>query len=165
MPTQALIDAVNHVLKIKKREGKTTKHDVALMVHGRIERLGGPTRFGIGAGALRMALMHLIEAAVTQAMKRPLSDHAVRYVLPADTPAEFLAALRKVPEWIAIGEGPDAEWVPSLQATPEHWKANAEMKRKKAWQTEIKADVSEEIWRFLMAHKFASLEECFTKGV
>lgn len=160
-----LANAVQHVLNLKLREGKTTKHDVTLLVHGRIEKLGGPTKFGIGAAALRMALFHIIETEVSRQMKRQLTEHEYRFRLPADTPMEFIAALRKVPWWIAISEGTDAIWIPSLQATPQHWMQNAALKRKKAHQTEVKADVSAEIARFLMSHKFGCLAEALTKGV
>lgn len=163
--TTKLAEAVEHVLKIKAREGKTTKQDAVRMVHGRIEKLGGPTKFGIGAAALRMALLHIINVEVTRQMRQQLTEHEYRFVLPADTPMEFIAALSKVPRWIATSEGTEAIWVPSLQASPENWQQNARLKRKKAQQTMIKADVSEEIALFLIRYKFSSLAEAMSKGV
>lgn len=162
---QQLIDAVQHVLKIKAKEGKTTKHDVTIMVHGRIEKAGGPTKFGIGAAALRMALLHVIDTEVARQLKSTLTDHEYKFVLPASTPMEMVAALGKTPRWIAISDGSEAIWKFSLQASPEDWMANATLKLKKAQQTRDKASESEEIALFLRMNKFACLAEAITKGV
>ncbi len=161
---QALINAVAHVLGIKAREGRTTKHDVTLMVHGRIERLGGPTRFGIGAAALRMALLHVIETEVGRQLKQTLTEHEYMHRLPAATPMEIIAALGRCPRWIAISEGTDAIWKFALTASPEDWLANARLKHKKALQTRDRALESEEIADFLRTHRFSCLAEALTKG-
>ena len=159
-----LIDAVEHVLKLKAKEGKTTKHDVVLMVHGKIEKAGGPSKFGIGLAALRMALLHVIETEVGRQLKTTMTEHEFRFVLPAATPMEVIAALGKTPRWIAISDGIDAIWKFALTATPGDWLANASLKYKKAQQTRDKARESEEIARFLQMHKFACLAEALTKG-
>jgi hypothetical protein len=162
---QLLIDAVHHVLSIKAREGKTTKHDATLMVHGKIEKAGGPTKFGIGAAALRMALLHVIETEVARQLKQMLTEHEYLHRLPAGTPMEIIAALGKTPRWIAVSEGTDAQWVFALMASPEQWMANAQLKYKKAAQTKDRARESEEISLFLKAHRFASLAEAMSLGV
>jgi len=162
---QLLIDAVHHVLKLKAKEGKTTKHDVIRMVHGRIEKAGGPTKFGIGAATLRIALMHVIETEVARQLKSTLTDHEYKFVLPANTPMEMVAALGRTPRWIAVSDGSEALWKFSLQASPEDWMANATLKLKKAQQTRDKASQSEEIALFLRMNKFTCLAEAITKGV
>lgn len=161
----SLIQAVRYVLNTKAKGGKTTKREATILVMKRIENAGGPTKFGIGAGAMRMALTFLIDGEVTRQLKMGLTDHEHRFVLPAGTPQEIIAAVGKVPRWIAISDGTDANWVFSLQATPEHWTQNAALKEKKAQQTQRKANVSIDIARFLMMHRFSSLNDALLKGV
>src|SRR5262245_12791075 len=156
---QLLVTAVRSVLSMKAREGKTTKKDATLAVLGKIDKAGGPTKFGIGAAAMRMALSHIVATEVTRQLKMGLTDHETKYVLPADTPREIIAALGKVPRWIAINDGSEAVWVPALQATPIHWMDNSALKEKKAQQTHVKANISTDIARFLMTNDFGSLEE------
>lgn len=165
MTTELLARAVYSVLKTKARDGKTTKREARQAVIGRIDRAGGPTKFGIGAAALRMALVHLVDTELTRQMKMGLTNHETAYVLPASTPTEVIAAIGKIPRWIAINEGPDAIWVPALQATPLQWMDNSALKEKKAQQTQAKADMSTDIARFLISNRFESLEEAMTKGV
>ena len=161
----SVVRAVQSVLQTRARAGSTTKQEAVIMVLGRIEASGGPTRFGIGAAAMRMALAHLIEGEVTRQLKQGLTEHEYRHVLPASTPMEIVAALGKVPRWLAVSDGSEALWVPSLQASPQNWFDNAELKEKKARQTQRKADVSLDIGRFLSMHGFDSLEEAMSAGV
>lgn len=165
MASELLISAVRSVLRTKAREGKTTKRDATLAVLGKIDKAGGPTKFGIGAAAMRMALSHLVDMEVTRQLKMGLTDHEYKFVLPADTPMEVISALGRVPRWIAINDGSDAEWIPALQATPTNWLENSQLKEKKAQQTQAKANTSTDIARFLMMHKFTSLNEALSKGV
>jgi hypothetical protein len=159
-----LVNAVRSVLMTKARDGKTTKKDATLLVMKRIENMGGPTKFGIGAAAMRMALNYLIEGEITRQLKMGLTEHEYKFVMPASTPMEIVAALGKVPRWIAIGDGSEAQWVPTLQASPEDWLLNSELKEKKAQQTQAKANVSLDIARFLAMNKFKSLQEALHKG-
>jgi hypothetical protein len=161
---ELLVAAVRAVLKMKAREGKTTKKDATRAVLGKIDKAGGPTKFGIGAAAMRMALSHIVDTEVTRQLKMGLTDHEAKFVLPASTPTDIIAALGKVPRWIAINDGSEAIWRPSLQASPDDWLLNSELKEKKARQTETKANVSMDIARFLMANKFSSLSEAISKG-
>jgi hypothetical protein len=161
---ELLITAVRSVLRMKAREGKTTKRDATLAVLGKIDKAGGPTKFGIGAAAMRMALTHIVDIEVTRQLKLGLTDHEYKFVLPAETPMEIIAALGKVPRWIAISDGSEAIWVPALQATAVNWMENSALKEKKAQQTQIKANMSTDIARFLMMNNFSSLEEAITKG-
>src|SRR5262245_22791620 len=101
---ELLVAAVPSVLSMKAREGKTTKRDATLLVLGKIDKAGGPTKFGIGAAAMRVALTHIVDIEVTRQLKIGLTDHETKYVLPADTPAEIITALRRVPRWIAISD-------------------------------------------------------------
>lgn len=159
-----LIQAVRSVLQTKARDGKTTKKQAMLMVMGKIERAGGPTRFGIGAAAMRIALQYMIEAEVTRQFKMGLSEHEAKFMMPASTPSEIVAALGRVPRWLAVSDGSEANWVFALQATPEDWMMNASLKEKKAEQTQRKANVSMDIARFLAMHSFRSLQEALSKG-
>lgn len=154
-------EAVRSVLKMKAREGQTTKGDATLLAWKKIELAGGPTPFGIGRAAMRMACLHIIETEVTRQLKSGLSDHETTFVLPPTTPAEIREALGKIPRWIAIEEGPDALWINSLTARCEHWAANALMKEKKAKQTEKRANMSMDIARYLTMGGFNSLKEAF----
>jgi hypothetical protein len=160
-----VVNAVRAVLKRKERDGKTTKNDAVIEVLGKIDKMGGPTKYGIGTAMMMMAVRHIIETEVSRQFKGVLTEHEYLHVLPAGTPMEFIAALRKVPRWIAIDEGADAEWRFALRASANDWRKNATMKGKKARQTQAKADESEEIALFLIKHKFANLEEALTKGV
>ena len=160
-----LVEAVHHVLHKKARNGQTTKREATLDVLGRIEKAGGPTKFGIGAAAMRMALSYLVENEITRQLKFGLTEHEFKHVLPASTPTEVIAALGKTPRWIAINDGSEAIWQFSLMASAEHWFQNAALKEKKAHQTQAKADVSSEIARFLVMNKFNSLAEALHKGV
>src|SRR5262245_30382439 len=162
---QLLVTAVRQVLNIKAREGKTTKKDATLLVMGKIEKAGGPTKFGIGAAAMRMALVHIIDTEITRQFKMGLTDHEQKYVLPASTPAEIIAQLGTVSRWISVSDGSEATWVPALQASPTDWMDNAVLKEKKALQTQRKANASVDIARFLITNDFASLEEAMSKGV
>jgi hypothetical protein len=158
MPTPGLlINAVRSVLRTQARAGRTTKNDATIMVMRRIENAGGPTRFGLGAAAMRMALAHLVGSEVTRQFKSGLSEHAVRFVLPQTTPVEIIEALGKIPAWIAIEEGEGALWIYALRATPDDWRANANIKEKKAQQTTRKANESIDIARYLLMNGFGSL--------
>ena len=159
-----LMNAVRSVLKVQARVGQTTKNTATIMVMKRIDRAGGPTAFGIGAAAMRMALSYLIATEVTRQFKSGLSDHAVRFVLPPTTPAEIIEALGKVPAWIAIEEGEGALWVYALKATPANWHANADIKEKKSKETAKKANASVDIARYLAMNGFSSLQDAITSS-
>jgi hypothetical protein len=165
MAPDTLIQAVRSVLNTKARDGQTTKRTATLMVMKKIEAAGGPTKFGIGAAAMRMALHSIIETEVTRQMKMPLTEHEYEFRLSRETPKEIVAALGRVPRWLAISDGSDANWVFSLQATPDDWMKNAALKEKKAAQTQRKADEALDIARYLTMHRFGSLSEALMKGV
>ena len=159
-PNQKLTDAVRYVLKTKARVGQTTKTDATQLVVRRIQDTGGPTKYGIGVAALRMALNHIVQVEVTRQFKAGLSDHATTYLLPKNGHAdEFAKYLGKLPAWIAVEEGPHAIWVNSLKARPEHWMANALLKEKKAQQTIDRANISTDIAHYLRRYNLKSLED------
>jgi hypothetical protein len=162
MPTPDLIiKSVAAALKVKARAGKTTKREVVGLVMRKLET--APGKFS--HATMMMALQALIDGEVSRQFKMGLTEHEARFRMPAATPSEIVAALGKIPRWTAISDGTDAVWVPSLQATPEHWFANASLKEKKAMQTQAKANASVDIGRFLAMNKFASLAEAMAKGV
>ncbi len=159
-----LTEAVRSVLKTKARVGQTTKQEATVLVMTKIDKAGGPTKYGIGAAAMRMALSHIIQVEVSRQLKTPLSDHASTYVLPKSEPVEILKKLGSVPEWIAVEEGKDALWMFSLKARIPHWIANAELKHRKGQQTIAKGNVSLEIAMYLEANKFRSLGDVIGGG-
>ena len=156
---------VRDVLRTRLKHGTTTKQATTLEAWKKIERTGGPSKYGIGAAALTMAMQRIIEVEVTRQLKMPLTDHEKEFVLPATARAELKDIVNKVPRWIAIEDGREALWMSTLKARPEHWRANGALKEKKAEQTEAKADVSNEVAMFLALNGFASLEEAMRKGV
>lgn len=156
-----LTEAVRSVLRTKARAGQTTKKEATILVLKRIESMGGPTKFGIGSAAMRMALAQMVSTEVGRQFHIPLSDHAKEYIIPKTAPAEIIASFGKLPSWIAIEEGTDAIWMDALKARSEHWSANAALKEKKAKQTIAKANASMDIARFLASHGFKSLEDIF----
>jgi hypothetical protein len=151
--------AVQAILKTKAKAGQTTKSDTALQVWKKIEKTGGPTKYGIGSAAMTMAMMHIIEVEVTRAFKLPLTNHDIEFRLPPSVRADVKAIMQKVPRWIAIDEGKDAIWISTLKATSQHWLMNGQMKEKKAIQTEQKANISIEVGLFLDKNGFENLEE------
>lgn len=159
--TGQLTEAVRSVLRTEARKGQTTKNSATILVLKRIEQAGGPTKFGIGAAAMRMALAHIVGVEITRQFKMPMSDHAVEFILPKTAPADIVAAFGKIPEWIAIEDGCDALWMYALKARAEHWGANAALKEKKAAQTIAKANISLDMQRLLTGYGFKSLEEMF----
>jgi rhodanese-related sulfurtransferase len=159
-----LTEAVRSVLKTKARQGQTTKSDTTMLVLKRIDNAGGPTKYGIGAAAMRMALSHIVSTEVMRQFKQGLSEHAKEFVLPPAAPAELRQTLGKIPSWIAIEEGHDALWMFALKASRQHWEANARLKEKKAKQTIDRANVSMDVARFLSAHGFRSLEDLLGGG-
>lgn len=156
-----LAEAVRSVLKTKARAGTTTKQDVILMVFNRIENLGGPTKFGIGAAAMRMAVAHLIETEVTRQFKNGLTAHDREFVLPPTTPPEIVKTLGKVPAWIAIEDRANALWMYALKASANHWRINFSLKERKAQQTIARANESLEIAEFLSKSGYSSLGQMF----
>ena len=152
-----LAQAVRGVLKLKAKTGQTTKQEATLLVMRKIDKTGGPTKYGIGAAAMRMALVQIIQAEVTRQLKLTLSDHAAEFVLPKSEPTETLRKLGNVPEWIAITEGKNATWRFALKASIENWLANATMKHKKGAQTIAKGNESLDIAMYLEERGYKSL--------
>ena len=159
MANAKIIKVVRDVLRMKMKSGVTTKNAIVLMAYKKIEKLGGPTKFGIGAAALMMALHHLLEVETTRQMKMPLTDHDAAFRMPAGARADLKAVMAKIPRWIAIEKGKDALWMSALKARPEHWEANGSLKYDIADATYNKGDVSFEARDFLRANGFRSFEE------
>jgi hypothetical protein len=154
---------VQRALKDFARGGSATKSDVAVRVWTRIEKLGGPSKYGIGLAAMTMGCMHYINAEVTRQFKSSLTDHEFEYILPGRLPDELISIVAggKVQRWIAIEEGTDAMWVYWRKATVEHWQANAGMKKRKADQTQVAAQYSKEIADYMETHGIKSLGDVF----
>lgn len=157
-----LAECVRGVLKTKARAGSTTKSEATILVMNKIDKVGGPTKFGIGAAALRLALANIVNTEVSRQFKSSISEHAQTFILPKDE-TDILSQFERIPGWIAIEEGADALWVFSLKARPEHWMANAQMKEKKALQTIERANFSMEVAMYLETHGFKSLEDVLAK--
>ena len=162
---QAVVRAVKAALKSQAKGGKVIKRNVRLAVTGKIREAGGLTKFGIGRAMIEMAVQHIIETELTRQMKMPITDHQRQYMLPAGTPPEILASLPKIAQYICLDDGTDPPWVKSLDASPDEWFANNNLKDKKARQTQVAANIPLDIGRFLAAFNFASLTEAFEKGL
>lgn len=152
---------VRGVLKDEARKGSTTKHGAATRVWSRVERLGGPSKFGIGTGAMVMGCMHYINNEVLRQFKSSLTDHEIEYILPMKLPDELIKMMVRVPRWIAIEDGSDALWMYWRMATAVHWQANAQLKRKKAEQTLTAARFSVEVADYMEAHGISMLGNVF----
>ena len=159
MANTKIAKVVREVLRMKMKSGVTTKNAIVLMAYKKIEKLGGPTKFGIGAAAMMMALHHLLEIETTRQMKMPLTDHDAVFRMPVGVRADLKAIMVKIPRWIAIEKGKDALWMAALKARPEHWEANGTLKVDIAEATFNKADVSFEARDYLRANGFQSFEE------
>jgi hypothetical protein len=153
--------AVQHVLKMKAKNGQTTKQDAAQLVWRKIENTGGPGAYGIGRAAVTMACLHIIETEVTRQFKIVVSEHVRQFIIPKHMPMEIVRALDKIPGWIAIEEGRGALWKYSLKATSQDWDRNFEMKDKKAEQTHTSALLSLDISRFLASNGVRTLGQIF----
>lgn len=153
---------VKGVLKTEAgKSGRTTKKSATLMVWGKMEKMGGPTKFGIGVAAMITACQYIIANEVSKQFKHTLTDHEVEYILPGKIPAELTEILGKFPRWIAIEEGADAIWVYWLKARQEHWQANAALKHEKSFQTLNAARAITDIAEFMHRHGFTTLGELF----
>ena len=153
---------VRSVLKSEAaRHGKTTKKDAGALVWKRVERLGGPSKIGIGSGAIIMGCMHYIHTEIGRQFKCGLTEHEVEYILPTTIPEELIKLVGRVPRWIAIEEGTDALWIYWRNANCEHWGMNALLKRKKAEQTLNAARFSLEGSDYMKAHGIKSLGDVF----
>ena len=155
---------VGEVLRKQLKNGTTTKHSVTLQAWKKIEKTGGPTKYGVGAAAMTMAMMHLIETEVTRQLKMPLTDHDAEFRLPASIRADLKDIVVKIPRWIAIEDGKDAIWMSTLKARSEHWRANGVLKERKAAQTQAKANISMEVELFLEVNGFTNLEDAIARS-
>ena len=86
-------------------------------------------------------------------LKRGMPPNAALGIVPHCPPE----VLRRLPQWLAQGEGKDAEWVYAPSATVANWEANAELKEKKATQTLKAAEDPRYIARYLREHGYNSL--------
>jgi hypothetical protein len=155
---------VQDVLRTKLTVGSTTKNHVKHLAWKKIEKAGGPSKYGIGTAAMIMAVQDIIEKEVTRQLKMPLTDHDAEFRLPATVSGDLKELVKKIPRWIAIQRGPDAIWMSTLKARPEHWRANGELKETIALQTLDKAEISHEVELFLKLNGFANLEDAIAKS-
>lgn len=159
MTDKRIIKVVRDVLRLKMKSGVTTKSSAALLAYRKIESLGGPTKFGIGAAAMMMTLLHILETEVTRQMKMPLTDHDAAFRMPPGVAAELKDIMVKIPRWLAIEKAKDALWMSTLKARPEHWAANGSLKVEIGEATLEKADISFEVRDYLRSNGYQSLEE------
>lgn len=152
---QALVAGV---LKEEKRKGQTTKQSATLLVMSKIDRGGGGKAYGIGSAYLHLALSGIVGNVVERQLKTGLPDNVI-HIAMRNAPPELVQSMGKLPAWIATGEGKDARWVPSLEASADDWFANASMKERKAKQTLKTADISVDIGRYLVQYGMNSLSD------
>jgi|SRR5215831_3013140 len=152
---------VGIVLAQQAARGITTKHDCVGLVWRRIENMGGPHAVGVGKAAVIIGCQHYIGAEVSRQFKRAPNEDALTYIRGA-IPAELCQMLGRCTSWIAIAEGPGADWVPWKVAEPLHWFMNYELKRKKAEATMAAARASLEVHDYLQTHGIRCFGDIFT---
>jgi len=150
---------VSNVLLDEARKGTTTKKGATALVMLQLERGGGPGRFGIGPAEMIMCLEHMVGTEVSRQLKSRMGEEFLSGHAWPNAPPGLLQELTRLPAWIAIEEGSDALWVPSLKATAAQWKENAALKIKKAEQTYKQADVSTDIANYLETYGFDTLDD------
>src|SRR5262245_33842815 len=150
---------VLNVLLDEAKRGETTKKGATMLVMRKLEQGGGAGRFGIGPAEMIMCLEHMVSSEVSRQLKARLPDGFVDGYAWPNAPPSLISELRRLPAWIAVSEGIDARWVPSLKATAQDWQDNANLKIKKAEQTMKQADLSTDIARYLIMYGFGSLDE------
>jgi hypothetical protein len=70
-----------------------------------------------------------------------------------------LKLLGRLTSWIALHDGPNAEWVPSIKATIEQWGMNYDLRRKKRRQSQSAERVPRDIKEWLEEKGFTCLED------
>jgi hypothetical protein len=151
---------VSGILKEEARRGHTTKQTVVAKAMAKITQGGGPARYGIGHAYVIHATAQAVSSETDRQFKQGLPENVFRMSM-RNAPPALVQTMHKLPQWIAIGEGPGADWVPSLQATAEQWMENFYLKRRIAERTMQAATVSEEMARYLDQHGMQSLSEIF----
>ncbi len=158
MIIESLNDLVHRILVDAERNGKTTKRALVASAVCEIQRAGGIEKYGEGEALKTMLLAGHVETLFSQQMKSGMSDRNARYIR-ANAPPNFTDNLKRIPAWIALGEGQNAPWTPSLKASADEWVVNANLKAKKAQQTIKQADHSMEMADYLKRYGMNSLED------
>lgn len=148
-------DCIARILKAEQRKGKTTKQDVVLLAMNEMARRSD---YGLPPAMMRIVARRIYQAEVDRQLKSGLPDNVVRIAF-RNAPPELVQVMPKLPAWIALSEGLQATWVPSLQATADQWMLNATMKAKKAQQTLSCADASADLARYLKEYGLQSLSD------
>jgi hypothetical protein len=148
---------VSNVLLNEARKGATTKRGATTLVMHELDKRGGPGKFGIGAAELIMCLEHMVGSEVGRQLKSKMPEALIAGYKWPNAPPSLIQDLHRLPAWIAIEEGVDARWVPSLKASPQQWEANAALKEEKAKRTQTHADLSADIARYLKLYDYPSL--------
>jgi len=150
---------VSNVLLDEAKKGETTKKGATALVMLKLEAGGGPSKFGIGPAELIMCLEHMVGVEVSRQLKCRLPEGFVDGYAWPNAPPSFVQELHRLPAWIAVEDGSDARWVPSLKATAQEWRDNAGLKMKKAEQTIRQADLSTDIANYLSTYGFDTLDD------
>jgi hypothetical protein len=152
---------VEIVLAQQAARGITTKRDCTTLIWRRIENMGGPHSVGVGKAAVIVGCMHYIDREVGRQFNKSPNESAISYIR-GTIPSELCSMLGRCTSWIAIAEGPGADWVPWKKAEARHWFMNYEMKRKKAEQTMAAARISLEVHDYLQTHGISCFGDIFT---
>ena len=150
----AVQDCIDRALKdeLKLGDGRTTKQSVLLRARSDARKRG------IEAEVQIAAENQIWLSGIDRSMKRGLPDNVVGLCF-RNAPPDLVQRMKYLPKCIAVGDGPDAEWVDSLRASPVDWRANASLKAKKAAQTTAKADDSLDMARWMEEYDIGSLSE------
>jgi hypothetical protein len=153
--------AVEQVIREKiSRKERITKSNIVTTVFSSRSHRGDYSSFGISRADLMMAVRDIIADEVTRQFKSKMPDSFHRAAM-AKCPPALVQTMAYLPQLIAIEQGPNAEWVPTINATADHWLAHARMKHHISDMTELKAQTAEDIERYLRTSGFTSLGKAF----
>lgn len=150
----AVQECIDRALKdeLKLGDGRTTKQSVLLRARADARKRGLEAEVQIAAEN------QIWLSGIDRSMKRGLPDNVINLAF-RNAPPALIQAMKYLPKCIAVGEGPNAQWVDSLKASPADWRANGSMKNKKGIQTLRKADDSLDVARFMEEYGMESLSD------
>jgi hypothetical protein len=138
--------------------GRTTKQQLVATAMTQISRSGGPSRFGIGHAWMMIALSHICMDEFTSQMRHPVTE-AMSRVMQQKIPQDHSALIQGATTWLAQELGAGAMHIYALNATPDEWIINGELKGGIADKVRREARRSLDIGRFLRDQGFGSLDD------
>lgn len=151
-------DIVDRIMRKAERHGSTTLTAARALCVAEVRKTGGPGALGIGEAFVYQALASEFGRRINSRFRSGLTVNHFGAAM-RKCPAELVQLLPRLHRWIALGEGPNAEWKSSRVASPKEWQQNLFLKTKKGEQTIAAADVPAQILNFLIKNGYSSLSE------